>query len=88
MSLSRGRISSIRPISWPCGRRAQTQSPTATREKSPLVRRAENSALKVSSPVMIAGKPRSSLTTQPRTSSSALAPACRARSQAAQKASR
>ncbi len=74
MSLSRGRISSINPMSWPSGRRAHTQSPTAAREFScrerpPFVSRAENSARKTPSAHRMAGKPRSRRTTQPISSS-------------------
>ena len=83
----------MRPMSWPCGRRAQTQSPTAARDSAlpaspPLVSRAENSARKTASSQSTAGKPRSRRTTHPMTSSSFSAPAATARSRAAPKAER
>ena len=78
MSLSRGRICRIRPISWPAGTRARTQSPTATRESPPLVRCAENSTRKSASSVTTAGNPRSSRTTHPSAISSTPQPSERA----------
>ena len=64
ISVSRGRIASMMPISCESGMRAHTQSPTATVEFWPLVTRAANSARNTPCSDTTAGNPLSKRTTQ------------------------